>query len=344
MLKHLSLTNYRNHQKFDLELDDINVLVGKNGVGKTNVLEAIGVVGYGRSFKGENRSDLVSFNADYARIVADELEIFIQSKPRLLFQAKERGVKRKLSDFIGSLLVVVFSPESLGIVSGEPKERRRFLDILISQKNHKYFQALVDYKKVLTQRNNLLKRIADGQAGESELDFWDGELVRLATDITRERLIVVNDFSEQLSPFYRLISGDDKSELVVLYHPKADENYAEKLTTRRPIDIAAGMTLSGPHRDDLIFKLNSLEAQKFASRGELRSVVLAIKMAELKYLEDGKKPILLLDDIFSEFDADRRSHLYELIKNYQTLITTTDREHLSEKMLKNAKITELEAS
>jgi DNA replication and repair protein RecF len=341
VLKHLSLTNYRNHQKFDLELSEITVLVGKNGAGKTNVLESIGVIGYGRSFRGKNRLDLIKFDADYTRIVGDDLEVFIQKNPRLIFQSKDRGVKRKIADFIGLLPVVIFSPESLGIITGEPKERRRFLDILISQKDHRYFRALLEYKKVLLQRNNLLKRIAESSAKGEELDFWDLELVRLAKIITQKRTEVIGDFSDQLTPLYRLISGDKNSNLEIIYHPKADKGFAKKLASRRSIDISAGLTLTGPHRDDLIFKLSGLEVDKFASRGELRSVVLALKMAELKYLENEKKPMLLLDDIFSEFDQERRSHLFKLIKNYQTLIATTDKKHLSKELLKNAKIIEL---
>jgi DNA replication and repair protein RecF len=341
MLKHLSLTNYRNHKKFDLDFSDITVLIGKNGVGKTNILESIGVIGYGRSFRGENRLDLIRLDADYTRIIADDLEVFIQKSPRLIFQSKERGVKRKIADFIGLLPVVIFSPESLEIVTGEPKERRRFLDILISQHDHQYFRALLEYKKVLMQRNNLLKRISEGSAQVEELDFWDLELARLAKIITKKRLEVVSDFSDQLTPLYRLISGNEDSKLEIIYHPKADDDFITKLAARRSIDIAAGLTLTGPHRDDLVFKLNDLEADKFASRGELRSAVLALKIAELKYLENDKKPMLLLDDIFSEFDADRRSHLFKLIKNYQTLITTTDKEHLSKELLKSASVIEI---
>ena len=341
VLKHLSLTNYRNHSKFELDLGEITVLIGKNGTGKTNVLESIGVLSSCRSFRGDNRLELIKFDSDYARIVGDDLEVFIQNSPRLSFQVKERGIKRKVADFVGLLPSVIFSPESLEIVKGEPKERRRFLDILISQKDHRYFQNLLDYKKVLTQRNGLLKRILDNQAGEDELSFWDDEMVGLAISITKQRGSVVSEFSSELSDFYRVISGKKESTLEIHYHPKAGEGFAEKLHARRAIDIAAGTTTTGPHRDDLEFKLNNLEASKYASRGELRTVVLSLKAAELKYLENDKRPILLLDDVFSEFDADRRAHLAEIVSNYQTLITTTDREHLSPEILTKASVIEV---
>ena len=349
MLKNLSLTNFRNHAKFDLEFGEISVLVGKNGGGKTNVLEAIGLLSCGRSFRGDNRLEMISFDRDFARIVGDDLEVFIQRTPRLLFQMKERGIKRKIADFVGILPSVFFSPESLQIITGEPKERRRFLDIVISQKNHKYLQALLDYKKVLVQRNSLLKLLqsggthstSSGRVDESQLDFWDSELAAAAKIITRDRQAVVKKFSAEISKFYQTISGQKTTELEIIYHAKAGENFSEKLRSKRGLDIAVGMTTSGPHRDDLQFKLNNLEAEKYASRGELRSIILALKMAELKYLEDGAKPILLLDDIFSEFDADHRAHLYDLIKNYQTIITTTDRNHLAGDLLTKSRVVEM---
>lgn len=349
MLKHLSLTNYRNHAKFALELADITVLVGKNGAGKTNVLESIGLLSSCRSFRGDNRLELIKFNTDYARVVGDDLEVFIQRTPRLAFQVKERGIKRKVSDFVGLLPSVIFSPESLEIVAGEPKERRRFMDIVISQKDHAYLRALQDYKKVLTQRNNLLKLIGDrrahstgsGQAGEDQLDFWDGELVVAAKIITSRRKRAIEVFSSEITDFYRTISGHKQSTIEIIYHAKAEGDFLAKLLAKRGIDIAVGLTTSGPHRDDLQFKLNTLEAEKYASRGELRSIILALKMAELKYLESEQKPILLLDDIFSEFDADHRAHLYKLIKNYQTVLTTTDKNHLSSELLTKASVIEI---
>jgi len=333
MLKKLSLTNYRNHSKFDIDLSNITILVGKNGVGKTNILESVEVLSSCRSFRGENRLDLIKFDSEYTRIVGDDLEVFIQRTPKLLFQVKERGVKLKVSDFVGILPSVVFSPESLDIITGEPKERRRFLDIVISQKNHSYLRALQNYKKILAQRNNLLKLILSGQASEDQLDYWDNELVVSAKIITDGRKEAISDFISNLQHFYQTISGNKKAEIKIEYFAKADGDFKTKLFARRSIDIAAGLTTTGPHRDDLQFKIDNLEAEKYASRGELRSIVLALKMAELKYLENGVKPILLLDDIFSEFDSDHRKHLYKLIADYQVIITTTDTDYLSKELL-----------
>lgn len=341
MLKKLILTNFRNHLKFELELGEITVLVGKNGVGKTNILESIVVLSCGRSFRADNREELVNFDADFCRIVVDDLEVFIQKSPRLIFQVKEKGIKRKPTDFIGILESVIFSPESLQIIIGEPKERRRFLDILISQKDHKYLVALMEYRKVLVQRNRLLKSISEGRGEDSELDFWDQRLAESAEIISAKRKEVVEFFNQKLSGKYQTISGQKNSKLSVEYLSKHQDNLLDYMKQRRQIEIAAGVTLFGPHRDDLLVLLNQKEASKFASRGELRSIILSLKAIELEYLENEKKPILLLDDIFSEFDADRRRHLFEIIKDHQTIITTTDREHLSGEILKKASVVEI---
>lgn len=341
MLKHLSLTNYRNHEKFELDLSQITVLIGKNGIGKTNILESIELISSCRSFRGDKRQDLIMFDKHYSRVCADDLEVFIQRIPRSIFQVKERGIKRKVADFVGILPSVVFSPESLEIIKGDPKERRRFLDIVISQRDHNYLRALQDYKRILTQRNSLLKLIQEGQANEDQLDYWDNELISVAEIITKVRQLACEQFIGLISQFYGTISGQKNSTVEIVYHAKAEGDFTAKLKSKRGIDIAAGLTTSGPHRDDLQFKLNNLETDKYASRGELRSVVLALKMSELKFLENGTQPILLLDDIFSEFDADRRAHLYDLVGSYQTLITTTERELLSAEILTKASVIEV---
>ncbi|TSC93601.1 MAG: DNA replication and repair protein RecF [Candidatus Berkelbacteria bacterium Athens1014_28] len=341
MLQKLTLVNFRNHKKFELELGEITVLVGKNAVGKTNILESIVVLSCGRSFRGDNRLELVNFEADFTRIVGDDLELFIQKTPRFLFQVKERGIKRKPTDFIGILESVIFSPESLQIITGEPKERRRFLDILISQKDHKYLSALMEYRKVLAQRNRLLKLISESRAAELELDFWDERLAESAEIISAKRKEVVEFFNQKLSDKYQTISGQKNAKLSVAYLSRHQSNLLDYMKQRRQIEIAAGVSLFGPHRDDLLFLLNQKEAGRFASRGELRSIILALKAVELQFLENEKKPVLLLDDIFSELDAERREHLYKIIKNHQTIITTTDQEHLSGEILKKAKVVEI---
>ncbi|MFA7244270.1 MAG: DNA replication and repair protein RecF [Patescibacteria group bacterium] len=352
MISRLKLENYRNYGKFELVLDKSTVLVGLNGVGKTNILEAVGLLSFGRSFREEDKKNLVKFDADYARITGDELTLYLQKNPRLLAAAKERGVKKKMSEFIGTLLTVVFSPETIEIITGSPAERRRFLDVMISQVEREYLLALSVYNKVRKQRNHLLQRIGAGEASETELKFWDGELVKSAEIINASRREAVVFINKILPDFYANISGEKGEQPKVVYHCKSGDDLAAKLAENWRREVAYGATIYGPHRDDLEFYLDTRNMANFASRGEIRSAILALKVAELEFLEKHvndradreekyASPILLLDDIFSEFDPIRREHLGALILKYQSLITTTEKAHLSAELLKNSKIIEL---
>jgi|SRR3989339_238951 len=352
MIKSLRLENFRSHKEFELEFEKTNVLIGLNGVGKTNVLEALFLVSCGRSFREEDKGNLVKHEADFGRVVVDEIEVIIVKFPRLITKAKERGVGKRMIDLVGKIPAVVFSPESLEIVNGAPKDRRRFLDIMISQIDRDYLSALSSYTKIRRRRNQLLQNIACGAGDESELKFWDKELAREAKIINKKRSEVLSEFNKHLVGHYREISGDESSKLEIVYHSRSGDDLEKKLRENRAREIAYGGTIYGPHRDDLEFLLDTRSATNYASRGEIRSVILALKMAELKFLEEavekdqnkwkaGTKPILLLDDIFSEFDAMRREHLSKIILDHQTLITTTEKEHLGKELLKTAKIVEL---
>ena len=355
MLKRIELNNFRNHKKFSADLNNTSILVGLNATGKTSVLEAISLVSAGRSFRTDDKRNLVNFNSDYGRVVVDDLEIFIQKSPRLMIQAKERGVKRKLSQFIGTLKSVVFSPETINIITGAPAERRRFLDIMISQSDKEYLRALSEYTRVRRQRNSLLEMIKAGRARESDLKFWDLELEKQGRVITRKRVEVIDFLNMLLPGLYQQISGQKKAILALTYFNKSGDDLAQKLAENRVREIAYGATIYGPHRDDLEFRLDNTNMQQFASRGELRSAILALKIGEVRFLEkevasrsslDQKSdsPILLLDDIFSEFDVLRREHLNDLILQYQSVITTTDKEHLTDKILRESKIIELKSN
>ena len=352
MLTSLSLEHFRNHKNFDLALEKTTVFVGKNGIGKTNVLEAVALLAFGRSFREDDKRNLIAFDSNYCRVKTGELEVYIEKEPRLKMLAKNKGVGRRLVDFIGLLPAVVFSPETVDIIIGAPRDRRRFLDILISQTDREYYKALSNYTKTRRQRNRLLQRIQEGEAGESELDFWDRELSEHAKIINQKRGELLVYLSDHLSDLYKEISGKQEKNLEIIYHQKSGDDLAQKLADNRVREIAIGSTIYGPHRDDLEFRLAHKNMANFASRGELRSAILALKIAELRYLEDIIKkskvsdaiidsPILLLDDIFSEFDEDRRKHLSKLISKYQTLTTTTEKDHLEDDLLRNAKIIEL---
>ena len=353
MLTNLKLKNFRNQKNYELKLSEITVLIGQNGAGKTNILEACVILSFCRSFRDDNKRSLINFDSEYCRVTGDNLEVFITKTPRLLMKTKEKGVTRKISDFVGLMPCVIFSPETISIITGAPADRRRFLDIMICQEDREYLIALAEFKKIRQQRNSLLQRIGHNEAEESELNFWDREFVTLSKIIFEKREEVTNFLNKYLTEIYGKISGNLKDIFSLKYHRNFEGDLKENLKRIRGREIAYGGSILGPHRDDLEFILNKNNMANFASRGELKSAILALKIAELKSLENSKKskskfgenevkPIVLLDDIFSEFDAERRSHLSKLILQYQTLITATEESHLPSELLKRAKVVKLD--
>jgi DNA replication and repair protein RecF len=339
MLKNLRLENFRNHKNFELELCKCTIIVGQNGAGKSNVLESISLLSNCRSFRDDDKKNLIAFGAVFSRVIGDNLEIFITNNPRLILKAKENGAPRKLCDFVGLLPCVIFSPETLSIITGSPGERRKFLDIMISQTDHEYLSTLMEYQKVRKQRNVLLQRIQERQSAANELAFWDDALIKNGEIIIQKRREAIEHLNKFLTKNYQKISGEKKALFLANYLSAAD--LKEEISKHKSREIAAGITLVGPHRDDISFLLNGSPIANFGSRGEIRTAVLALKIAELHYLETKRKmltfinpesiqPVLLLDDVFSEFDKIRRELLCELVPGYQSVITTTDMDHISE--------------
>lgn len=348
MLKTIKLENFRSHKKFELNLGQTNILIGPNGAGKTNILESFSILSFCRSFRMDDKRNIINIGSEYCRVVGDELEVFMSRTPRLILKAKIKGIPKKLSDFVGFLPAVVFSPETISIITGAPGDRRRFLDIMISQVNREYLRALTNFKKIRQQRNSLLQNIAKGLNSPDELAFWDKEFCREAETILKKRGEAVQYLSKHMPSIYKEISDHKKDILALRYINNFEGDLAGHMERGRFRDIAYGGTIYGPHRDDLVFSLNNENMANFASRGELKSAILALKMSELSFLEknrsterEARKPILLLDDIFSEFDPKRRTHLAKLILEYQSVITTTEKEHVPEELLKGANIIEL---
>ena len=341
MLKNVILENFRNHEKYDLNLKKTTILVGPNGVGKSNILEAISVLSSCRSFREEDKRNLVSNGKDFGRVKGDELEVFIQKNPSLLLKAKDKGVFKKRSLFIGLLKSVVFSPETMMLATGTPRVRRRFLDMMISQRDQQYLGALIAYEKIRAQRNSLLQRIKERQADEGELSFWDEGLILEGNVVIQKRQEAIDYLNEHISLIYQNISGKKEDVLSIAY--QKNEDFESTVKNNHQKEIWQGCTLFGPHRDDISITLNGLYVANFASRGEIRSAVLAIKIGELEFLTTDQQnlPILLLDDVYSEFDEERREHLNAIVENYQSVITTTDTSHLSGQLLNNAAIIEM---
>lgn len=350
MLKKLYLENFRSHKKLLLPLAPITIFVGPNGAGKTNILESLGLLSFCRSFREENRRNLINLSTSYCRITCDDLEFFMSKEPRITIQTKKKGVTKKPASFIGILPSVIISPETIALISGSPGERRRFLDIMIGQEDREYLLAISGFKKIRYQRNSLLQRIGKGMASKSELDFWNKEFIQTSNLISKKREEAIKFLDKITPPIYKKISGNESDQVSIKYQKNYDD-LESTLKQNEGREIASGSSLFGAHRDDLIIELNNLPMANFASRGELKSAVLSLKMAELKFIEEHAKarskveeiyePILLLDDIFSEFDIKRKAHLIELIKSYQTFITVTEEEVLPKNIRDIAQIVQL---
>ena len=335
VLKLLRLKNFRNYLEKEFSFSEATTLVvGPNTVGKTNLLEAIYLLATGKSFRAGLESEMIGYESEIARIkgriIKDEktdLEIVL-TRGEVAGEkvAKKKyfvnGVGRRMVDFVGNLRATYFRPEDLELVTDSPSSRRKYLDAVLEQVDKEYARSVLSYEKGLRQRNKLLERIRDEGEPRSQLLFWDQLLIKNGDYITRKReeyISFINRLS--LSGFgYQL--EYDKS----LISPARLEEYASE-------EVAAGSTLVGPHRDDFVFNLEGRNLHAFGSRGEQRLGVLWLKLGELEFIAQAgdERPILLLDDIFSELDEGHRNLVLDIIPAQQTIITTTDLELIESK-------------
>lgn len=347
MLKHLALTNFRNYEKYSVDFNRVNIFIGPNGIGKTNIIEAIWLLASGRTWRTNHDDEVIQWGKDFAKITAYAtrdsknivLELILQDKKTF----KLNGVKKHLIEILGKLPAVIFSPETIQMVDGAPALRRRFLDILLCQIDKKFALCLITYNKILKGRNKLLGDIKFGRSKEDELEFWDEKLVTLGNFLIKKRKEAIKFINESLPSVYQEISGIPEVLKISYKQTVEEERFDEYLIASREREIEQSATLFGPHRDDFIILLNDKDIASFGSRGEFRSATLALKILELRYLakERGEKPLLLLDDIFSELDKKRRMHLAKIVEESQTIITTTDLDHIEKPLREKAKIVEL---
>lgn len=366
-LSHLTLTHVRSFDRLDMDFEPgIHVVYGENGSGKTNLLEAIALLSTARRARAGRDGELISWTtlADdplpAAQLSAHvegiagttSLDITVMTRavrasagaetsdaPAASRRFRVNGVARRASDLIGRLRTVLFSVDDVGLVDGAPAARRRFLDVTISQLEPLYVRALQRYNRVLVQRNSLLKRLQERRGDSGELDFWDQEAATAGAVLVRSRAELIarldelsavshRDLStkgEQLRLAYEPALPDDLRE--GLCEPGLDSRLASMLRATRPLDIRRAMTLHGPHRDDVAMLLDGHSAAAFASRGEQRTLALALRLGEVALSRErtGDAPVLLLDDVLSELDARRRARVvaaaYEVD---QVFITTPD--------------------
>jgi len=334
MISDLRLQQFRSYSDASFEFGEgVNIIVGPNGSGKTNLLEAILVLAHGSSYR-VNDVELIQFEKDWFRLDAhlepdDVLRtVKLQTVPRLSKSYEIDEKKYVRLTHLHTLPTVLFEPNHLQLLHGAPELRRNYLDDILEQTLPGYTSFRKNYRRILAQRNALLKR--PRQPSTQELFPWNLRLSELGATITRARAQLCEDLAKQLSEIYKQIS-QAKTEVTITYHPKFPLEHYEshllsKLESHLPEDYARGFTAYGPHREDFVVTFDGKSAEESASRGETRTALLALKIIELQLLEKVREqtPLLLLDDVFSELDGVRRRALTGFLQRYQTFLTTTD--------------------
>lgn len=333
IIQSIELCNFRNYEREEFHFHEgTNVLYGDNAQGKTNVLEAIFVGGTTKSHKGSKDSDMIKKGKEESHI-----RYFVEKKGCTfkveihMRRGKTKGIAidgmpiKSSRELMGLSNIVFFSPENLRIIEDGPEERRRFIDMELCQINKAYLYYLTQYKKVLKQRNSLLKQIQDNKDLSPTLEIWDTQLVEHGKKVIELREEFVTQIGEIMKEKHKNLTGG-KEEIRVEYKPNCRaENFAEQLFINGDRDVYQGSTSVGPHRDDMMFFIGNQEIKVFGSQGQKRTAALSLKMAEIEIVERiiGEKPILLLDDVLSELDRNRQNYLLENIKGIQTIITCT---------------------
>lgn len=336
MVSLLRLQHFRSYADARFELSpSVTVVVGPNASGKTNLLEALLVVAQGSSYRAKDQ-ELVEHDQEWARIDADtehgkRTVKIISNPPQKIFELDNKTFQRLSQN--RKLPVVLFEPNHMLLLSGPPELRRNFLDDLIEQTIAGFSEHRRHYKRVLSQRNTLLK--TNPKNLPEQLFVWNIRLSELGGKIVRERTALIEQCNSQVSQLYSQISGKETT-ITLQYLPQFPADIYEtamlqKLEQSTQLDVLRGFTAYGPHRDDIQIEINGQPFQQNASRGETRTLVLTLKVLELQHIEQarGQKPLLLLDDVFSELDKNRRKALTGFVTKYQTIITTTDADSIT---------------
>jgi DNA replication and repair protein RecF len=334
MITDLRLQHFRSFGDASFELSPgVNIVVGPNASGKTNLLEAILVLARGSSYRAPS-SELIQFKQPWARLDGHSetsgqrtVKLVRDPEPSKLYEIDGKSFKRLSHQH--SLPTVLFEPNHLQMLTGGPERRRDYLDDLLEQTTPGYGTVRRRYKRTLAQRNNLLKQAA--QVSPAQLFPWDIRLSELAGQVVRARSELVERTNAEITRLYKRVSGTKTKVAAVYDYSWPPDSYESRLLKRleasQADDLARGFTGSGPHREDLLVTFDGRPVQETASRGEVRTAILALKIIELQLLKaarDGQTPLLLLDDVFSELDGRRRHALTDYLTPYQTFITTTD--------------------
>ncbi|HEY4551553.1 MAG TPA: DNA replication/repair protein RecF [Bacillaceae bacterium] len=356
-IEELELTNYRNYKELSVTFENnVNVILGENAQGKTNVMESIYVLGMAKSHRTSNDKDLIRWDAEYAKIKGRvqksrgsvPLELTISKKGK---KARFNHIEqKKLSQYIGNMNVVMFAPEDLHLVKGSPQVRRRFIDMEIGQVSPVYLHDMSQFQKILQQRNHYLKQLQiKKQSDRTFLEVLTEQYIEVAVKVIRKRFEFIRLLEEWAQPIHAGISRGLET-LNIQYKPSIEVSestdwskmigvFEEKFQSVREREIDRGVTLIGPHRDEMFFFVNERDVQTFGSQGQQRTTALSVKLAEIELIhsEIGEYPILLLDDVLSELDDFRQSHLLNTIKGkVQTFVTTTTVDGIDHQTLREA--------
>ncbi|MBR3305818.1 MAG: DNA replication/repair protein RecF [Lachnospiraceae bacterium] len=333
IIKSLELENFRNYDTLHIDFDKgVNIFYGDNAQGKTNILEAVYMSATTRSHKGSKDKDIINFKAEEAHIktILDK-EGLERRVDMHLRKARSKGIAvdkvrlKKATELLGLLNIVLFSPEDMAIIKNAPSERRRFVDMELCQLDEIYLYDLNNYNKIVNQRNKLLKDIYFHPDYRDMIKIWDAQLLSYGVRIIKRRKEFTDRLNEIIEDIHAGLSGGrEKLKIIYAPHVKAEE-YEEKLKASVEKDIRLKMTSTGPHRDDFVFISNGTDIRVFGSQGQQRTAALSLKLSEIELVKKTAKdePVLLLDDVLSELDANRQNHLLNNIGGIQTIITCT---------------------
>ena len=349
-IKRLQMLNYRNYNALDIELcPNVNVFMGDNAQGKTNILEAIYYCAFAKSHRTSKDKELINWNGEHAFISVDvgrerldkRIDISILKDGKKSIRINKIKIK-KIGELFGNFNVVMFSPEDLRIIKDSPGVRRKFIDMELCQLNPKYYYNLVQYNKVLNERNILLR---NRSTSSEMLEIYDMQLVEFGYNIIRERIKYIESLNKYAEKIHSdITSGKEKINFKYISTIKDLENIKENFYTllekNRSKDCDRGITSIGPHRDDFFVYINDIDTKSYGSQGQQRTAVLTMKFSSLEIIKEltGEFPVLLLDDVLSELDFNRKKYILSTIGQIQTVITCTGIEDLYEYLDEKAKV------
>lgn len=329
----LELSNYRNYKQLSIEFSKgITILYGDNAQGKTNILEAIYLSGTTKSHRGTKDKDIIQFGEDESHIRVHVMKHEVGHRIDMhLRKNKSKGVAingqsiKKSGELFGISHMIFFSPEDLSIIKNGPSERRKFMNLELCQLNKIYHYNYVNYNKALNQRNTLLKQIFYKPDLKDTLDMWDLYLLEYGKNIIEQRESFIKELNEIVKKIHYHLTGEKESIEIGYEKNVSIEEYEKQMLLKRDMDLKYQTTQVGPHRDDICFYINGIDVRKFGSQGQQRTAALSLKLAEIELVKNmiHDTPILLLDDVMSELDSNRKAYLLDSIKDVQTIVTCT---------------------